>query len=78
MTYYVTQYGNFFFTIKRYQGYTGNRIITGTKITYKEYQKLFYSDFGADRKITKCSHFDIVRIDGNASKILGREVETFR
>ena len=78
MTYYVTQYGNNFFTIKRYQGYTGNRIFTGTKITYKEYQKLFYSDFGVDREITKYGSFDTVRIKGNASKILGREVETFR
>lgn len=75
MTYFVTQYGNHFFVIRRVNGYTGNMIFNGTKISESEYKKLFYS--GGKRVVKKnilTDRFDEVRIEGNASEILGRNV----
>ena len=85
MTYYVTQYGTHFFTIRRVNGYAGNLVFNGTKITEKEYKKLWNST--TDRivipnKLVSVSangvHFDEVRIKGIASEILGRELNTVK
>ena len=78
MTYYVTQYGNYFFSIRRVQGYTGNMIFNGTKISNAEYKKLWNSS--TERTIIKgiTGKFDEVRIAGNASEILNKPLNTIR
>ena len=77
MTYYVMQFADFFFVIRRVRGYSGRMIFKGTKVSTEEYQKLFYSN--ADRKVTKGNaNYDMVQIKGIASEVIGREVETVR
>lgn len=75
MTYYVTQYGDLFFELKRVKGYTKKYFFLGTKITAEEYKKLYYSSDSRVSKNFNC--YDVIRIYGkNANKILGREVNT--
>lgn len=74
MTYYVTQYGDLFFELKRVKGYTRKYYFLGTKITAEEYKKLFYSSAG--KKTINWHCYDVIRINGNANKILEKEVET--
>ena len=77
MTYYVTQFGNHFFSIRRVKGYSGKMIFKGTQISAEEYNKLFYSS--PEREVIKSnSNFDEVRIKGIASEILKRELNTVR
>ena len=72
MTYYVTQYGDVFFELKRVKGYSKKYFFLGTKITAEEYKKLYYS---GERKCLNFNCYDVIRIKGNASKILGREID---
>lgn len=74
MTYYVTQYGDLFFELKRVKGYTKKYFFLGTKISAEEYKKLFYSSSVKETKNLHC--YDVIRINGNANKILGKEVNT--
>ena len=76
MTYYVTQFGNYFFRIRRVQGYAGNMIFNGTKISNAEYKKLWNSS--TERIVRKniTGKFDEVRIAGNASEILNKPLNT--
>ena len=75
MTYYVTQFGTYFFSIRRVQGYSGRMIFNGTKVSSNEQKTLLYSR--PERTVTKAnSNFDTVNIQGNANEILGRELAT--
>jgi len=74
MANFCTQYGNYFFVIKKISGYTGNRVIFATKITDNEYKKLFYS--GEREVISVGKRFNEIRIKGNAKEILGKDIYT--
>ena len=79
MTYYVTQYGDFFFVLRKVQGYVGNMIMPCTKITAKEY-KLLYNSTSMRELIMDAkgpnSQAISIRIQGNANMLLGRNIVT--
>ena len=74
MTYWLTQYGNMFFELKRVKGYAKKYVFLGTKITAEEYKKLYYSN--AEKEMLTGRAYDTIRIKGNAKEILGKECET--
>ena len=76
MKHYVLQFGDHFFELKTIRGSVWPSIFPETEITKDEYKKLFYS--GSHEVIKDVRRMNgevrIVRVQGNASEILGYDV----
>ena len=79
MTYFVEQYGDYFFVITKISGYVPDSILPRIKITADEYSKLYNSTNQREKMIlspaknskTKGTMWSY-RIPGVAAQILGR------
>ena len=71
---YVVQYGSCFYTLIKTTGYY-RPIFTGTPLSDKEWQKLFYSG-QREKKDSVSGSFTVWKVTGNASELLGRKVKT--
>lgn len=78
MNYYVTQYGDSMFVIRKVKGYSTPLIFNGTQISAKEYEKLYHSSEKREILVSPKrdnGQFVDIRMPGNANKILGKEIK---
>ena len=75
MSHYVIQYGKSFFELVTVNGFD-HRFFKGTKVSDKEYTKLFYSGERTivNNLLSGC-RISRYRIKGNAKDVIGRDVE---
>ena len=77
MAKYVRQFGKFFFELTKVDGYLPRHAFPGTKITDEEYTKLFYSGERENLPtLNKNSRISHIRVQGDANKVLGKEIYT--